>query len=88
MSFNHQPPLILKKFIQLNIDDCNIFTIYDSEQKPVFTGKASEFFDICLENPEYCKYLKWYVTYFSADTLCISETLNYSERRNYSYERI
>lgn len=82
MNFN-SPPLVLKKFIQLNIDDCNIFNLYDSESNCIFTGKISEFFDRCLENPEYCKYLKWYIRHFSSDTLFISKEFN---ERNYSYE--
>lgn len=85
MSFNTESPLILKKFILLNIDDCNVFKLCDSENNCIFTGKISEFFDICLENPQYCRYLNWYVAYFSSDTLCISEK---TTERSYSYERI
>lgn len=67
--------MILRKFIQLNIDDSDIFTIFDSEASPVFTGSSSQFFDACLENPDYCKYLKWNVVCFSSDSLHISESV-------------
>lgn len=77
MSLYREPPIMLKKFIQLNIDDCGVFTISDPEQNKIFTGNASDFLDACLENSIYHKYLKWYVIYFSADTLCISENLQY-----------
>jgi len=66
-------PIVLKRFIQLNIDDYDVFTIVDSECNRIFTGNASGFLDACLENSKYCKYLKWYVVYFSSDLLKISD---------------
>ncbi len=80
MSLFHEPPIMLKRFIQLNLDDSEVFTLSDSENSKIFTGNASEFLDACLENSHYRQYLKWYVVYFSPDTLCISENINYNER--------
>lgn len=82
MSLYRESPIMLKRFIQLNIDDCGVFTISDPEQNKIFTGNASDFLDACLESPMYHKYLKWYVVYFSADTLCISENIKQEADRD------
>lgn len=82
MSLYRESPIMLKRFIQLNIDDCEVFTISDPEQNKIFTGNASDFLDACLESSIYHKYLKWYVVYFSADTLCISENIKQEADRD------
>jgi len=82
MNLFNEPPIMLKKFIQLNLDDSEVFTLSDSKNSKIFTGNASEFLDACLEDSRYHKYLKWYVVYFSPDMLYISENINYMKGAN------
>lgn len=70
----------LRKFIMLNIEDCSVFTIFDSDSNKIFTGSASDFFDICLKDSSYQKYLTWDVLRFSSDEILIADL---AERRDF-----